>query len=112
MSSKGGRAELSTRNNDMTLNRRRSCGSILLAAVSALGVVAPMQIAQAQAPSTQSKPNILFILVDNLGYGELGVYGGGATRGAPTPRIDRLASEGLRLTNMNMETSPRVDPAS
>ena len=49
------------------------------------------------------KPNVLFMLVDNLGYGELGVYGGGATRGAPTPRIDKLASEGLRLTNMNME---------
>jgi arylsulfatase len=49
------------------------------------------------------KPNVLFILVDNLGYGELGVYGGGATRGAPTPRIDKLAAEGLRLTNMNME---------
>ena len=49
------------------------------------------------------RPNLLFVLVDNLGYGELGVYGGGATRGAPTPRIDRLASEGLRLTNMNME---------
>src|SRR4029079_18035005 len=50
-----------------------------------------------------SEPNLLFMLVDNLGYGELGVYGGGATRGAPTPRIDTLASEGLRLTNMNME---------
>ena len=54
-------------------------------------------------PAEAQKPNILFMLVDNLGYGELGVYGGGATRGAPTPRIDRLASEGLRLTNMNME---------
>src|SRR5271165_423968 len=50
------------------------------------------------------KPNIVFILADNLGYGEVGVYGGGATRGAPTPRLDKLASEGLRLTNMNMET--------
>ena len=38
-----------------------------------------------------------------MGYGELGVYGGGILRGAPTPRIDKLASEGLRLTNMNME---------
>ena len=45
----------------------------------------PVVVAKAQAPTTQSKPNILFILVDNLGYGELGVYGGGATRGAPTP---------------------------
>ena len=49
-------------------------------------------------------PNIVLILVDNLGYGELGCYGGGATRGAPTPRIDSIATAGLRLTNMNMET--------
>ena len=60
----------------------------------------PARLAQAQPAQ---RPNILFMLVDNLGYGELGVYGGGQTRGAPTPRIDKLASEGLRLTNMNME---------
>jgi arylsulfatase A-like enzyme len=41
--------------------------------------------------------------MDNLGYGEVGVYGGGDTRGAPTPRIDRLAAEGTRLTNFNVE---------
>jgi arylsulfatase len=39
----------------------------------------------------------------NLGYGELGVYGGGILRGAPTPRIDKLASEGTRLLNFNVE---------
>jgi arylsulfatase A-like enzyme len=49
------------------------------------------------------KPNIVFILMDNLGYGELGVYGGGVIRGAPTPRIDKLASEGTRLLNFNVE---------
>src|SRR5690349_24237844 len=49
------------------------------------------------------KPNIVFILMDNLGYGEVGCYGGGETRGAPTPRIDKLASEGTRLTNYNVE---------
>src|SRR5258708_5115108 len=69
-----------------------------------LGVSAPAEAASAYAEAQGTpKPNILFMLVDNLGYGELGVYGGGATRGAPTPRIDRLAREGLRLTNMNME---------
>jgi hypothetical protein len=46
----------------------------------------------------QTKPNIVFILMDNLGYGEVGCYGGGELRGAPTPRIDKLATEGTRLT--------------
>ncbi len=50
-----------------------------------------------------ARPNIVLVFFDNLGYGELGVYGGGLVRGAPTPRIDALAAEGLRLTNMNME---------
>lgn len=49
------------------------------------------------------KPNIVFILMDNLGYGEVGCYGGGIVRGAATPRIDKLASEGTRLTNFNVE---------
>jgi hypothetical protein len=39
------------------------------------------------------KPNIVFILTDNLGYGEVGCYGGGILRGAPTPRIDKLATQ-------------------
>ena len=55
------------------------------------------------ASRVEQKPNIVFILVDNLGYGELGVYGGGILRGAPTPRIDQLASEGTRLLNFNVE---------
>jgi arylsulfatase len=53
--------------------------------------------------AADEKPNIVFILMDNLGYGEVGVYGGGVTRGAPTPHIDKLASEGTRLTNFNVE---------
>jgi arylsulfatase len=47
------------------------------------------------------RPNIVVILADNLGDGELGCYGG--FRMVPTPRIDRLAAEGLRLTNFNVE---------
>jgi len=50
------------------------------------------------------QPNVVLILADNLGWGEPGCYGGGALRGAPTPRIDRLAAEGLKLLNFNVES--------
>ena len=43
--------------------------------------------------------NVLFFHVDNLGYGELGCYGGGVLRGADTRRIDQFAQEGFRLLN-------------
>ena len=53
--------------------------------------------------AAQEKPNIVLVFMDNFGYGELGCYGGGITRGGATPRIDALAEEGLRLTNFNVE---------
>jgi arylsulfatase len=46
------------------------------------------------AMAQEKKPNVVFILADNVGYGDLGPYGGGELRGAPTPRIDQLAREG------------------
>ena len=54
--------------------------------------------------SNGSKPNIVLILADNLGWGELGCYNGGLVRGAPTPRIDKLATEGLKFLNFNVES--------
>lgn len=53
---------------------------------------------------SHTPPNIVLIVADNLGWGELGCYGGGALRGAPTPRIDKLAAEGLLLQNFNVES--------
>ena len=49
------------------------------------------------------QPNIVVFFWDNFGWGELGCYGGGVLRGAPTPRIDKLAGEGLKLLNFNVE---------
>jgi len=49
--------------------------------LAALGLI----ITAIPAGAAETTPNILFILVGNLGYGELGVYGGGATRDAPAP---------------------------
>lgn len=51
----------------------------------------------------QERPNIVIIFLDNFGYGEPGFNGGGILRGAPTPRMDQLADEGMRLTNFNVE---------
>jgi arylsulfatase len=48
------------------------------------------------------KPNIVLVFMDNFGWGEIGAYGGGILRGAPTPRIDSLADEGLKLLNFNL----------
>ena len=48
---------------------------------------------------TQKKPNVVFILVDNVGWGSFGAYGGTI----PTPRIDALAREGIRFNNYNVE---------
>ncbi|ALM83496.1 arylsulfatase [Bordetella sp. N] len=55
-------------------------------------------------PQTKQQPNVVLILADNLGWGELGCYGGGAIRGAPTPRIDALAAQGTQFMNFNVES--------
>jgi arylsulfatase len=51
------------------------------------------------------KPNIIFILADDIGYTELGSYGGGKVRGFSTHNLDRMADEGMRLTSFYSEPS-------
>ena len=46
--------------------------------------------------ASEAKPNILVILADDLGYGDIGVHGG---KDVPTPNIDRLATSGVRCTS-------------
>jgi arylsulfatase len=70
----------------------------LAIAAGALAALGPTAHAQQTA-----KPNIVLILMDNYGWGEPGVYGGGILRGAPSPNIDALAAEGMRLLNFNVE---------
>jgi len=55
--------------------------------------------------AAQDRPNVVFILADNVGYGDMGPYGGGTLRGMPTPTADQLASEGLMLTQYLVEPS-------
>ncbi|HNS15901.1 MAG TPA: arylsulfatase [Syntrophorhabdaceae bacterium] len=51
------------------------------------------------------RPNILIYLMDDVGWGDLGAYGGGHMAGAPTPNMDRLAREGLQLTSAYAQPS-------
>ena len=51
-----------------------------------------------------AKPNVVLMVMDNLGWGEVGTYGGGILRGAATPRIDDLADQGMKLLNFNVES--------
>jgi arylsulfatase len=55
------------------------------------------------------RPNFLVFLMDDVGWGDFGCYGGGVAVGAPTPSFDRLAAQGLRLTSCYSE--PTCSPS-
>jgi arylsulfatase len=73
----------------------------LSAAVAIVAAVAAPRPGSAQSPD---RPNLVCILVGNLGMGELGSHGGGILRGAPTPAIDQLAEDGFKRLNFAPET--------
>jgi arylsulfatase A len=64
--------------------------------VVVLGVVLPSLLATAAAEEARRPPNIVFLLADDLGYGDLGCYGQEKIK---TPRLDRMAREGMRFTS-------------
>lgn len=61
-----------------------------------LGGIAPGLTAQRSSRSLPSRPNVILIVMDDMGYGDLGSYG---VRDARTPNLDRLARQGVRLTD-------------
>ncbi|MGA2497067.1 MAG: sulfatase-like hydrolase/transferase, partial [Tepidisphaeraceae bacterium] len=63
-----------------------------------IGVAGLARNACAAAPETPlpSKPNLVLILIDDMGYGDIGPFGSKLNR---TPALDRMASEGMRLTS-------------
>jgi len=78
----------------------RSQQFICAAVVVALGILL------AAVPAfAQDKPNIVLIVSDDTGYGDLGPYGGGEGRGMPTPNIDRLADEGMTFFDFYAQPS-------
>ena len=73
------------------LNRRSFLGSAAAACVSSIGI---LNLSCGEKKKRQ--PNIIFIMADDLGYGDLGCYG---QRMIQTPNIDRMAAEGMRFTD-------------
>jgi arylsulfatase A-like enzyme len=84
---------------------------IALWIVVAAGFAGAVHSATSAELSAQSpRPNIVLIFPDNLGWGEVGAYG--SVRGDVTPRLDKLAAEGIRLNNFNVEFSCTVSRAA
>lgn len=79
----------------------------LIARTSVLGATT-MLAAASLAPASlaqEAKPNIILLVSDDTGYGDLGPYGGGEGRGMPTPNIDRLANEGMQFYSFYAQPS-------
>jgi Sulfatase len=68
----------------------------LLASVMVVGAPASAQ--------QQQRPNIVFIMGDDIGWGNIGVYNQGIMAGR-TPNLDQLAAEGMRFTDYYAEAS-------
>jgi Sulfatase len=71
------------------MNQTQILGVALLSALTLGAFAAP------NAP----KPNIIFILADDLGYGDLGCYG---QKIIQTPHLDRMASDGMKFTHSTL----------
>jgi len=73
-----------------------SAGTLMSLAGNRRGFCSEERVAAATETASASPPNIIIINADDLGYGDLGCYGGSVIR---TPNIDRLANEGVRFTD-------------
>ncbi len=66
----------------------------LLMLLAFTSIISPVHVAWAEAPS--SRPNVVFILADDMGYGDIGCFG---RTDIKTPNLDRMAKAGVRFTN-------------
>jgi hypothetical protein len=83
---------------------------------SAVRVLVSVAFVLALSPSSvnaqDKKPNFVMIMTDDVGWGDLGSYGGGIMRGAPTPNLDRMAAEGMRFLSYYGQASCTAGRAS
>ncbi len=97
------------------LHKKRS---IPTAACTALALMACLSVGTAQAADTGAaaaegkRPNVVMLMSDDVGWGDYGVYYGGAALGHPTPNIDQLAKEGAVFTSWYGQASCTAGRAS
>jgi arylsulfatase A-like enzyme len=73
-----------------------TAGAAGTALLAACGLAVTVHAAPVEAPQPAERPNVVLILMDDLGYADIGSYG---VRDARTPSLDRLAREGVRFTD-------------
>lgn len=71
--------------------------------IAAIVLVVATTAGMGRTYAQEGKPNVVLMLADNLGFGDLSVYNGGTRGGMLTPNIDQLASEGMRFTQFLVE---------
>ena len=79
--------------------------TVRIATAVAVALAVAIFAAPVQAQQGAEKPNILFIVSDDTGYGDLGPYGGGEGRGMPTPNINRMAADGMTFFSFYAQPS-------
>ena len=78
------------------------CWAVRVTRLPVTGSHSPASVLGASSQAaTQSKPNIVFIYADDLGYGDVGCYGSKVNR---TSNLDRLAKDGIRFTDFYSAT--------
>lgn len=82
---------------------RRLAAGVIAAGVALAGPALAQD--STATDSSADKPNILFIVSDDTGYGDLGAYLGGEARGMPTPNLDQLADDGMMFTHFYAQPS-------
>ena len=82
---------------------------LLAAGAGAASLAARALAAEPTASKAKRPPNFIVILWDNLGYGDIGCSG---SRKHRTPHVDRMAREGMRLTNFYVTSGICTPPSA
>ena len=80
---------------------------MITAALGLLPVAGSTAVAQTEDIGNGARPNIIFIMCDDMGYGDLGCYG---QRRIETPNLDRMAQEGMPPRQPYAVLRPRLSP--